>query len=384
MSKAIKDLVLAAAVIALGTARLWAQPVSNAAPAEVVPATNAVGARIQFETLLHDFGKAKAGEPVKYTYNFTNTGDETLVIKNVQPQCGCTAAGEWTKEVAPGKSGKIPIQFNSTGYNGAVFKQVTVTCNVSNQPIVILQLKGTVFKLIDVNPQFVAMTVPADATSASATVTITNNGDEPVEISMPESNNKGLKPTLITDAPGKGYHLLLNTTDPLMPGSAQAVINMKTSLTNMPVLSVQVYVNVQQAIVPMPQHISVQPAPLPGTITNSITIQNNSTNALTLSEPSVNFPGVGVEIKEMQPGRIYSALVAFPQSFEIPPGQQLELTIKTSNPKVPLVKVPITQIPRAARPPVPPAPPAAPAASGAPPSASLIKTVAPPPLPPGQ
>ena len=79
---------------------------------------------------MYDFGRIKAGEPVKYTYVFTNTGDALLILNSVQPQCGCTAAGEWTKQVEPGKTGNIPIQFNTMGYGGNVFKQVTVTCNL--------------------------------------------------------------------------------------------------------------------------------------------------------------------------------------------------------------------------------------------------------------
>ena len=73
MKKAIKDLVLASAIMALGTARIWAQPVPTAPPP--ASGTNAVGAKIQFEKTLHEFGRVKSGEPVKYTYNFTNPGD---------------------------------------------------------------------------------------------------------------------------------------------------------------------------------------------------------------------------------------------------------------------------------------------------------------------
>src|SRR5436309_2782690 len=55
-----------------------------AAPA-VAPATNAGGGKIQFEMPTYDFGKSKAGDPVKYTFVFTNTGTETLEVKNVRP-----------------------------------------------------------------------------------------------------------------------------------------------------------------------------------------------------------------------------------------------------------------------------------------------------------
>ena len=101
----------------VGTALVGAQPTS-APPAAAAASTNALGPRIQFATPVYDFGRVKAGEPVKYTYVFTNTGDRLLIINSVQPGCGCTTAGEWTKQVEPGKTGSIPIQFNTAGYNG--------------------------------------------------------------------------------------------------------------------------------------------------------------------------------------------------------------------------------------------------------------------------
>jgi hypothetical protein len=381
--KAIKNLALVSVMTALGITGAWAQPVPTQPPPAAPPATNAVGAKIQVENPLYDFGRVKSGEPVKHTYTFTNTGDEVLQIKAVQPQCGCTAAGEWTKEVAPGKTGTIAIQFNSTGYNGPVFKQVTVTCNVSNQPIVMLQLKGTVFKQIDINPAFVALTVPADATSATMTVTITNNSDEFVTLAPPESNNKVLMATLTTNMPGKAYSVLIHTTDPVTPGAAQAQITMKCSLTNMPVVTVPVYVNVQPPVVVIPGHVTVQAPPLAAGVTNSVTIQNNSTNALTLSDPKINLPGISVELKEMQPGRMFTALIGFPQGFEAPPGQTIELTIKSSNPKMPLLKIPVSQIPRPTKAALP-NPGSVPSAPGAPATARAAANITPPPLPPGK
>ena len=63
----------------------------QAAPA-AAPATNAGGGKIQFEMPNYDFGKSKAGDPVKYTFVFTNVGTETLEVKNVRPGCGCSGA----------------------------------------------------------------------------------------------------------------------------------------------------------------------------------------------------------------------------------------------------------------------------------------------------
>ena len=81
--------------------------------------------------------------------------------------------------------------------------------------------------------------------------------------------------------------------------------------------------NVQPAVMVMPSYITLAPGPLANAVTNSVAIQNNSTNQLPLSEPVVNVPGVEAQIKEMQPGKSFTAMLAFPQGFQVPPGQQV-------------------------------------------------------------
>ncbi|MCX6914503.1 MAG: DUF1573 domain-containing protein [Verrucomicrobia bacterium] len=177
-------------VLIMGFSTLVAEAQQTSAPpATAAATTNAIGPKIQFASQLYDFGRVRSGEPAKFTYVFTNTGDALLVLNNVQPQCGCTAAGEWTKQVEPGKTGNIPIQFNTAAYNGGVFKQITVTCNVTTQSMVILQLKGTVYKPYDVNPQIAVFNLAPDADTASMVLTITNNMEEPLLLSAPEVNN---------------------------------------------------------------------------------------------------------------------------------------------------------------------------------------------------
>lgn len=94
----------------------------------------------------YDFGQIKGGAVVKYTYVFTNVGSSMLEISNVQASCGCTTAGEWSRQVESGKTGSIPIQFNSGNFSGHVGKTITVTCNDPKQPSVVLQIKGTIWK----------------------------------------------------------------------------------------------------------------------------------------------------------------------------------------------------------------------------------------------
>ena len=92
---------------------------SSSASAAVTVAVSS-GPKIQFADTTFDFGKIDSGQVVKHEFVFTNTGSATLEIKDVRPGCGCTTAGTWDKTVEPGKTGMIPLQFNSTGFGGTV------------------------------------------------------------------------------------------------------------------------------------------------------------------------------------------------------------------------------------------------------------------------
>src|SRR5437899_6300717 len=118
-------------------------PAAPPTPAAATPET-AGGPKIALATNAYDFGRVSAGDPVKYTFVFTNIGNQLLEVTHVQPQCGCTTAGDWTHKVEPGQAGTIPLQFNSANYNGPVTKNITVTCNDKSQATFTLQLKGTI------------------------------------------------------------------------------------------------------------------------------------------------------------------------------------------------------------------------------------------------
>ena len=319
--------------------------------------TNA-GPTIKFAELLYDFGQVDAGTLVKHEYIFTNIGNQTLVVSNVQPSCGCTTAGSWDKVVEPGKTGIVPIQFNSAGYGGAVAKSITVSCNDPTNGTTILQLKGTIWKPIDVNPGFAMFNISADIqTNETKVVRIVSNLQDPVTISEPAWSNSAFKAELKTIKEGKEFELHVTVVPPLT-NTLSAPITMKTSSPKMPVLTVTAYAMVQPAITLNPPQITLPNGPLASETKPIVTIQNNSTNALVLSEPGISAEGAEVQLKEVQSNRLFSLSLNFPAGFQIQPGHTVEATVKSSNPKFPLIKVPVYQLP----PPAPTTPAVAPAA----------------------
>jgi hypothetical protein len=375
MSNLIKKLVWAGSVMAMGGAILLAQPTS-APPASAAAVTNVLAPKIQFETPIYDFGRVKSGELVKHNFVFTNTGNALLIINSVNPGCGCTTIGDWTKQVEPGMTGVVPIQFNTANYNGPVIKTPSLNCNITNQPTVVMQLKGTVYKPYDVIPPVAVLNILPDSDRASVVVTITNQTEELLMLAAPESNNRMFAAELKTNVLGKGYELTISTVPPLGMGNVQAQISLRTGWTNPPNISVTAVANIQPAVMVIPSYVTLAAGPLPSAVTNSISIRNQSTNVVQIYEATVNMSGAQVEIKETQPGKAFTALVSFPEGFQVPPGQAAELNFKTTHPKFPQMKVPVMQMPRPNPPPVPMSAPIKPPPT---PQASLPSIAPPPP-----
>ena len=317
----------------------------TAAPVEKkVPA----GPKIQFAELVYDFGKVGSGELVKHTFVFTNIGTATLEITDVRPGCGCTTAGTWDKEVEPGKTGSIPLQFNSANFGGTVAKQATVTCNDLSQTNVVLQIKGTVWKPIDVTPTMAVFNLSSEAqTNDTKVVRIVSHLDQPLTLSDLQCTNSSFKAELKTIKEGTEFELQITAIPPFNSASIIAPVTIKTSSTNMPVINVSAYAIVQQPVTVAPSQIILPPGPFTNVVQRVITVRNTGTNSLVLSDANVNVPGAQVHVQETQPGRSFSLSVDFPAGFEVKAGQQVAVSVKSDHPKFPLITVPVFQPKRA-------------------------------------
>ncbi len=98
---------------------------------------------LTFERDQHDFGAVPEGTQAAHEFKFKNTGNQPVVIANVQASCGCTTP-DWTKTpVLPGKSGIVRAVYSSAGRPGVFSKTVTVSSNAAESSKV-LTIKGTV------------------------------------------------------------------------------------------------------------------------------------------------------------------------------------------------------------------------------------------------
>jgi|GEM_PF-390106 len=86
-------------------------------------------ASIEFEADFIDLGTIKHGEVITYTFQFTNTGNVPLVVKDIIAGCGCTKTKLSNEVVKPNDNATLEVVFDSRGWYGTQFKSVTLVSN---------------------------------------------------------------------------------------------------------------------------------------------------------------------------------------------------------------------------------------------------------------
>ncbi|MFZ1748721.1 MAG: DUF1573 domain-containing protein [Saprospiraceae bacterium] len=99
------------------------------------------GARLSFEMTTVDYGTVtKDSDPVRF-FNFTNTGDQPLIIMDAKGSCGCTVPSFPKDAIAPGKTAQIEVRYD-TKRVGVINKTITIISNAGDP--VLLQIRGEV------------------------------------------------------------------------------------------------------------------------------------------------------------------------------------------------------------------------------------------------
>lgn len=119
------------------------------------------GAKIEFKEETINYGEVEKGKDDGIRiFEFSNTGDQPLIIKNAKSSCGCTIP-EWPKEpIPPGGKGQIKVQYNMNP--GPISKTITIESNAINKPngMITLRIKGTVIGKEEISPLIKKKTFP--------------------------------------------------------------------------------------------------------------------------------------------------------------------------------------------------------------------------------
>lgn len=111
-----------------------------------VALTAAAQPRFTSNTEMYNFGQIEWKHPVSVQYTITNTGDQPLVLTEVEPDCACSVA-QWTKTpIAPGAKGFVDVTFDAEAL-GHFHKSVAIYSNAEPH-LVYLKFSGEVVQEI--------------------------------------------------------------------------------------------------------------------------------------------------------------------------------------------------------------------------------------------
>ena len=330
-----------AGLIVLGALPVFVSGVSGqAAPA---------APRLQYAGQTHDFGKVKPTDALTHDFLFTNTGNAVLELTDVQPGCGCTTMGAWDRKVEPGRTGRIPIQFNPGSFSGAVSKPITVTCNDPAQRTSYLQVQATVWRPVDIQPQYLSfIRIEGETTNETKTARIVSNVETPLTLETPRVLNPAFHAELKTVRPGQEFELRVTYAGPPTNGVVSGNILIANSAEPDRQLSVTAFMMPQPALAAQPPQLLLPAGPLPTENRLVVALRNNTSQPVKLSDPTINAEGASVRMQELELGKTFRFDLVFPAQFQARAGGAMELSVKTSHPKYPVMKVPVTQ----AQPPV--------------------------------
>ncbi|MBN2532690.1 MAG: DUF1573 domain-containing protein [Spirochaetales bacterium] len=303
------------------------------------------GSAIRFHKLVHNFGTVDEGTKVPFTFSFSNSGSEPLIIEGVYPACGCTIAGEYDKEVKPGKQGGIPIILDTMGFQGHTAKTVRVDTNIPDQKSYTLTIEGTVIVQVAVNPRTLILGRIIDkAASLSGNVIITNNTGAPMEITdiIPPNDNTSVKLSVIEK--DKEYSLDITVKPPYKEGQVTETIILKTNLERIPNINVGYSYFLAPVLDVKPTEVYINPDQIPGGgSVREIYIYTGLNIPLEITNISFTYDkNIEYSIEETNKGELYKIILQFKPGFTFPSDAPIYITFQILNaPDSPVYTVPI-------------------------------------------
>ncbi len=139
----MNKVLIAAFCLITGSMIASAQATRSTTAAQAIPAGDPEAGRFQFTEETHDFGEIPEGPVAECDFYFKNSGKKPIVIKEAHGSCGCTVP-EWPHApIPPGDKSLIHVKYNSAGRPGPIVKDVIITSDAQQSPMV-LHIRGTV------------------------------------------------------------------------------------------------------------------------------------------------------------------------------------------------------------------------------------------------
>ncbi len=207
----------------------------------LAPAFPAAAApRVEVPQTTHDFGEVFEDRELSHTFVLRNTGDQVLVIRDLDSDCACTTT-ESDRRIPPGGEGKIRLTIAPYSVLRQFKKQTKVHLNDPATPVVTLSLVGYAKPFIEIQPSHVVRLRGRAGEAVGAQVRFISHLPIPFEITgfttdIPQLIQVNLK----AENPGKVWVVEVKNLS-AAPGNYQGSITLNTNAARRPRLIMRVF-----------------------------------------------------------------------------------------------------------------------------------------------
>lgn len=193
-----------------------------------------------FPETSHDFGEFIQDREQSYTFPVKNSGQATLRILEVDPDCACTVPA-YDKEIPPGGEGKITLRLKAYSVLKQFQKKTRIRTDDPNNPQAVLILTGVSKPIIEITPSHIIRFKGPLKQKHEARVRLVSHMAKPLEIrevknSLPDRVAVSLK----AEEPGKTYVVTLQNQAE-QPGNYAGKIELLTNAEKRPMLLLRVF-----------------------------------------------------------------------------------------------------------------------------------------------
>jgi len=99
---------------------------------------------ISVDSIEFNFGEVREGSPIKHDFIISNKGFSDLILRKIQPSCGCTTLQVPSNIIKPCESMPITVYFMTSGRQGEQHKTISLITNDPNKPFLFLNIIGNI------------------------------------------------------------------------------------------------------------------------------------------------------------------------------------------------------------------------------------------------
>lgn len=148
------------------------------------------GPKIEFDSMVYDFGKVGPAQRLIGKFNFTNTGDAPLKITKVEKCCGAIIKVD-KNELAPGESGVLEVQYTSSRMATKMMKRLYINSNDKALPRATLTIKAETVLKVAYEPRSLRLMLTEENANCPK-ITLTSTENKPFSITSFSATNDAL------------------------------------------------------------------------------------------------------------------------------------------------------------------------------------------------